>query len=229
MKAGRQELLPMIDKIEEQTATIKLPYSTPSGKIVALNVSAEDYMEKYAEHFYEWREGVVYKISPVSAKHDDIAGYLRELFRSYFVLRAIGTVKSAPFVMKLGKSRREPDLQVILKDGSAKIEETFTDGAADICIEIVSLSNEGTDYGDKLREYEAGGVREYWIIDPLRKECRFQRLSSEGLYKLVIPEEDIYSSPLLPDFRLDTAIFWLMEMPNIFEVAEMVKKMLGEA
>ena len=218
----------MVEKIEEQTATIKLPYSTPLGDIVAFNVSVDDYMAKYAEHFHEWIEGVVYKMSPVSAKHDDITGYLRELIRAYFALRPIGTVRSAPFVMKLGKSRREPDLQVVLKTGTAKLEDTFTDGAADICIEIVSPSNEGSDYGDKLREYEAGGVREYWIIDPMRKECRFHRLNSEKLYQSILPEDSIYTSPLLPDFRLDIAVFWRMEMPSVIDVVETVKKMLGE-
>jgi Uma2 family endonuclease len=217
----------MINKVEEQTATIKLPYTSQSGDIAALNVSAEVYMEQYAEYFHEWVDGVVYKMSSVSAKHDDLTGFLRELIRSYFAFRPLGIVRSAPFVMKIGKSRREPDLQIILKDGKAKLEETFTDGAADICVEIVSPSNEGADYGDKLREYEAGGVREYWIIDPLRKECRFQRLNEEGVYKLFIPENEVYSTPLLPDFRLDTQILWQLEMPNVVETVEMVKKMLG--
>lgn len=216
----------MINKVDEQTATIKLPYSAHSGDIIALNISDEMFMEQYAENFCEWVEGVVYKMSPVSAKHDDLTGFLRELIRGYLALRPIGTIRSAPFVMKLGKSRREPDLQIILKDGKAKLEETYTDGAADICIEIVSPSNEGVDYGEKLREYEAGGVREYWIIDPHRKECRFQRLNSEGVYKLIIPEEEVYMTPLLPDFRLDTQVFWRVEMPNLFEVAEMLKAML---
>jgi Uma2 family endonuclease len=196
--------------------------------MIALNVPADVYMEKYAEYFCEWVEGVVYRMSPVSGSHDKLSRYLSRLIEGYLSIRQIGELRAAPFVMKLGKSRREPDLQIILKDGKAKLEETYTDGAADICIEIVSASNEGTDYGDKLREYEAGGVREYWIIDPLRKECRFQRLNDEGVYKLIIPDNEVYSTSLLPDFMLDTQIFWRVEMPNLFEVGDMVKKMLGE-
>lgn len=219
----------MIQKTEEKTVTIKLPYSTQSGDIVALNVSADEYMAQYAEDFHEWVEGVVYKMSPVSGKHDKLSRYLSRLIEGYLAKRPIGELRVAPFVMKLEKSRREPDLQVILNEGKAKIRETYTDGAADICVEIVSPSNEGKDYGDKLSEYEAGGVREYWIIDPLRKECRFHRLNSEGIYKLSIPEDEIYTTPLLPDFKLDTTIFWQVDLPNLFETAEMLNKMLGQS
>ena len=90
----------------------------------------------------------------------------------------IGRVLGEPFVMRLPefpKRRREPDLMVVLQSNPNKLTETYMDGAADICIEIVSPGTVGTDHGAKLYEYEKGGVQEYWIIDPIRDECRFYR------------------------------------------------------
>jgi Uma2 family endonuclease len=216
----------MAERIDE---IINLSGDTALGRIVAVNVSEEDYMRDYAENFHEWVGGIVYKMSPVSLKHNDLSDYIKELLKTYFALRSVGRVASAPFVMKVGKSRREPDLQVILKDSKTLVKETFTDGAADICIEIISPANEGTDYGDKLREYEEGGVREYWIVDPQRQESRFHRLNSEGVYKTIATENDVYTTPLLPDFQLDTRILWRLNLPNLLESVEIVKQMLEKA
>ena len=41
-------------------------------------------------------------------------------------------------------------------------------GAADICIEVISPESVIRDRGEKFEEYERGGVGEYWIFDYLR-------------------------------------------------------------
>jgi Uma2 family endonuclease len=75
-------------------------------------VSASDYMERYAHASYEWVEGRIIKMAPVSLLHNLIVGYLRDLLRAYFSLNPIGQVIDHPFVMRLDstESRREPDL-----------------------------------------------------------------------------------------------------------------------
>jgi Uma2 family endonuclease len=212
-------------------AKIVIPRTLPAGEIIAMDVSEEDYMELYAGDFCEWVDGVVIKMSPVSGKHDDLTGYLRELFRAYFALKPIGKTRSAPFVMRLAKpkSRREPDLQIILKDNPGTLHDTYMDGPADICIEVVSLGTESTDYGDKFKEYEVGGVSEYWIIDPRREACQFYRLNEKQVYQLqAVDDEGVYSTPKLPSFKLHVPTLWQDELPNFYEVAEAVKAMVKE-
>lgn len=209
-------------------ATVRLPQTMPSGEIVMIDISAEDYMRDYAETFHEWVDGVVIKMAPVSLRHNNIAGYLRELFRTYFAIKPIGTVIDAPFVMRLDKvnSRREPDLQVILNTNTGTLTDTYMDGAADICIEVVSPSNSSTDYGDKLAEYEAGGVQEYWLIDPRRQEAIFYRLTDNQTYKSVQPVDGNYSTPLLPKSYLTVSTLWQDELPNLLDVVAQVKAMV---
>ena len=216
----------MVDKFADEHQ-ISLPRDLPSGQIMAVDVDVDIYMRDYAESFYEWVNGVLIKMSPVSGKHDGITNYIRNLLDAYFSLRQLGTTRGAPFVMRLDtvNSRREPDLQVILNTNSGTLNDTYMDGASDICIEVVSPSNEGTDYGDKLREYELGGVREYWLIDPRRQEVRFHRLGDTGLYKSILPVDGIYSTSLLPDFQLEIEILWHEELPNFYAIAEAVKAM----
>ena len=212
-------------------AKIMMPRTLPAGEIIALDVSEDEYMERYAENFCEWVDGVVIKMSPVSLKHDQLIDYLRDLLKAYFALKPIGQVVGAPFVMRIKepRSRREPDLQVILKDNPGTLHKTYMDGAADICIEVISPGTESTDYGDKFKEYEEGGVGEYWIIDPIREECHFYRLGEKQLYKSQsIDDEGYYTSPLLPQFKLHIPTLWHEELPNFYQVAETVRAMVGQ-
>jgi len=217
----------MVDAVDEKTATIKIPRHFPPGEIVAFGVSDEDYMEQYAGEFHEWIEGVVVKMAPASLNHNSLSRYLLNLFQAYFSLQSIGTVEHAPLVMRLDTSRREPDLQIILNENLDRLHETYMDGPADICIEIVSPSNEDTDYGAKFREYEQGGVREYWLIDPQRSQCIFYRLNDKGIYQsAALDDGQHYSSPLLPKLRLHVPTLWQKPLPNIIETVALVQEMV---
>jgi Uma2 family endonuclease len=218
-----------VSPMVEQVINIMLPSKIPSGMIVAANVSEADYLQYYAESFHEWVNGFVIKHPIVSHQHQELKFFLRTFLDCYFELLSSGETIGAPFLLKLPKTYREPDIQVILHTNTDILTEYFTDGSADICIEIVSSANEGADYGDKLQEYEDGGVREYWIIDPQRQECRFHRLNKAGVYKLIATDEDIYTTPLLPDFKLDTRVFWRLSLPSLIETVELVKSMLEKA
>ena len=50
-----------------------------------------------------------------------------------------------------------------------KLDGKRCNGAPDFIIEIVSPGNPADDYIRKLYYYKNAGVREYWIVDPRRK------------------------------------------------------------
>ena len=203
----------------------------PSGEIVAVGVSAEEYMEKYAADHYEWVKGALIKMSPVSTVHDEITGYLYLLFKSYFAMKRIGIIKREPFVMRLDtvESKREPDLMVILNDNPGEFTDTAMIGAADICIEVVSRESRARDYGDKFNEYKTGGVREYWIIDPETRNADFYRLAASGDYELIAPDaESHHTTPLLPNFKLHVPILWQQPLPDYFQIGDAVKAMFAD-
>jgi Uma2 family endonuclease len=202
----------------------------PSGNIIAANVSLEAYMERYAADHCEWVEGYIIKMSPGELKHNNLIYYLYQLLQFYFELRPIGQVIGQPFVMRLPafpNRRREPDLLVVLNSSESQLLPTYLDGPADLCIEVVSEESHDRDYGEKLREYEAGGVKEYWILDRLRKDTRFYLLSETGHY-LHQPEDADrnYHSPLLPGLVVHVPTLWQDELPGPSAVASAVKSML---
>jgi Uma2 family endonuclease len=212
------------------TQMIQLPRLLPGGRVIAVDVSEDEYMQHYAESHHEWVGGAVVKMSPITFQHDELTGYLRELLRAYFALRPVGIVKSAPFVMRLAlpdrTTRREPDLQVILGEHHQRVGETYTDGPADICIEVVSPRSVAVDYGEKLEEYEQGGVREYWLLDPLRTQGLFHRLTEAGHYRQAAVDPTVYTTPLLPGFQLHIPVLWQPSLPDFAAVWQQVQEML---
>ncbi|OIQ09528.1 hypothetical protein MOOR_09130 [Moorella thermoacetica] len=61
-------------------------------------------------------------------------------------------------------------------------------------------------------EYEAAGVREYWLIDPVRQQAEFYRLGDNDRYHTVAPDTiGIYQSEVIPGFWLK--VEWLFRDP----------------
>jgi Uma2 family endonuclease len=211
------------------TLTIPAPVVLPAGEIVAVDVSAEAYLALYAETHHEWVEGVVVKMSPVTLQHDSLTIYLRQWLNAYFALNPIGRVVGDPFVMRMDAIGRfrEPDLQIILNDNPGQLTDTVMIGPADICIEVVSPESVARDYGDKFVEYEKAGVREYWIIDPVRQRCDFNRRSEAGFYAEIVPgDTGRYHTPLLPKLALHVPTLWQGQLPDLFAIGRAVQEMV---
>jgi Uma2 family endonuclease len=199
-----------------------------SGDVIATGVSFEEYLERYASDYCELVQGFVIKMSPETLDHDKKLRYLTRLLETYFELRPIGQVVDAPFVMRVKRVdvSREPDLQVILHSNPAELTNTYMNGPADICIEIVSAESISRDHGDKFLEYEKAGVPEYWILDPLRNETRFYRMDA-GRYIPFYPDaEGNYRTPALPGFVLHVPTLWQEELPGPIAVGHRVQAML---
>ena len=155
--------------------------------------------------------------------------YLREVLRSYFGINRIGSVAGAPVVMQLDNahSRREPDLQVILKSNPAQKTPSALIGPADICVEVVSPESVRRDYGDKFGEYQDAGVKEYWLIDPLRSTATFYRLNEDDIYMpQSLDASGNYQTPLLPKLNVHVPTLWEEELPDIYVVTDSVRAMM---
>ncbi|RMF32783.1 MAG: Uma2 family endonuclease, partial [Chloroflexi bacterium] len=140
-------------------------------------MSYEEFLEWTDEDtLAEWVDGKVVMYSPASRRHQLINGFLATVMGTFVEQRNLGIVLSAPFQMKLERSGREPDLLFIAREHLGRLRETYLDGPADLAVEIVSPESVGWDRGEKFYEYEAGGVREYWLIDPQRERAEFYRL-----------------------------------------------------
>ena len=215
--------------VQEQTQREKEQF-IPSGEIIAQDVSLDDFMAQYAQYYCEWVEGMVIKMSPAELKHNKLIYYLQQLIEAFFELKPLGVVVSQPFVMRLPafpNRRREPDLMVILNTNPHELKDTFMDGPADLCIEVVSQESTARDHGEKFEEYEQGGVKEYWIVDSLRKECRFYCLTEEGRYaRQTEDDQGNYTAATLPGLVLHVPTLWQDKLPGPAATVNAVQNML---
>ena len=164
----------------------------------------------------EWVDGEVIMTSPASARHQDIVRFLIAVLSAVVEEHTLGTIRPAPFQMKLTNSGREPDLLFLAQAHSERLKKTYLDGPADLVVEIISPESIGRDRGDKFYEYERAGIPEYWLIDPLREQAEFYQLDKKGLYRLTSPDaEGVYHSAQLPGFTLPVA--WLWSPPRVLD------------
>lgn len=111
----------------------------------------------------------------------------------------------APFTVRLeeeDKNHLEPDLMVICDPG--KIQEDGCHGAPDLIIEIVSKSTSKKDYGIKMLKYRTAGVREYWIVDPLKQIIMVYWFEDEAQNSLYGFQEEV-GFHLFPELKVKLA------------------------
>jgi Uma2 family endonuclease len=168
----------------------------------------------------EWVDGEVITMSPVSDKHQDVADFLAALLRLFAEANQSGIVRSAPFQMKLTTrpSGREPDVMFVSSARLDRLRNAYFDGAADIAVEVISPESQARDRGDKFYEYEQAGVREYWLIDPQRKQAEFYLLGDDGIYRLASTSDGIFHSRVLDGLYLKVEWLWQEPLPTLLSV-----------
>ncbi len=166
----------------------------------------------------EWVDGKVILTSPASRKHQRLLSFLDRFVGLFVESRELGEVLVSPFQMKLPNSGREPDVLFVAQKHLHRLQDTFLEGPADLVVEIISPESSARDRGDKYYEYEAGGVPEYWLLDPLTERAEFYQLDANGHYQLVRPQDGVYRSAVVPGFWLREEWLWQEPLPSPLRV-----------
>ncbi len=194
---------------------------------VSQKLSFDAFMDWYPENTeqrYELHEGVIVEMPKPKGKHSEIAGFLnielginiRHGNLPFFIPREC-IVRSLD-----GASGYEPDVIVLDRQAIATEprwanESIITMGASvRLVIEVVS-TNWQDDYLTKLRDYEALGIPEYWVVDYLglggRLHIGYPKQPTLSVYSLVEGEyevqrwrvEDTIASPTFPHLQFPVA------------------------
>lgn len=116
-------------------------------------------------------DGQIYYMAPPNRRHQDIIFSLSRRIADYIESKnGDCKVYLAPFAVFLNEDDKnyvEPDISIICD--SDKLDDKGCVGAPDWIIEIVSPSSRKMDYYKKLFKYRTAGVREYWIVDPVKE------------------------------------------------------------
>ena len=136
-------------------------------------------------------EGRIYYMAPPNTRHQKIVSDLHYQIKD-FIRKNKGDceVFPAPFAVFLNRDDTnyvEPDLTIICDEN--KITDKGCNGAPDWVIEIVSPSSRAMDYFTKLFKYRASGVREYWIVDPIKEMVMAYRFEKETMEQYSFGED----------------------------------------
>jgi Uma2 family endonuclease len=174
----------------------------------------------------EWVDGEVIMMSPVNYEHADLQTWLAAVLRMYVEHRDLGTLVGPEFQARLPErpSRRVPDILFVSKAREDLIERTQLRGAPDLCIEIVSPDSVARDWREKYLEYEAAGVKEYWVIDPASEHVEVYVLAEQkdgpAKYRRVAEQEGAIVSSVLTGLRLPVEWLWPGTRPKLLEAIE---------
>ena len=158
-------------------------------------------------------DGVIYDMASPTGFHQIIAGHLYSI-----LLTAIQAKKGScmPFMSPIDvrldlddRTMVQPDV-IILCDKS-KYTPRRIEGAPDFIAEVLSPSSKTRDLFIKLNKYRNAGVREYWVIDPIKKSVMTYVFENQDDYAYYTFRDhipvSIYGDELVIDFsRIDDVV-----------------------
>jgi Uma2 family endonuclease len=129
----------------------------------------------------EFKDGRIEVLPTPTLYHQLILDFLLDALKRYIREHADGRALMSPMPVRLssGKQYREPDI-VYLSSERLQATDKYPAGA-DLVMEIVSEGDEARerDLVEKRKDYAAGGITEYWIVDPQQREIHVLALDGE--------------------------------------------------
>jgi Uma2 family endonuclease len=179
-------------------------------------ISFEEYLTAYDGSAAEWVDGAVVPMSPVSDHHQDIVDFLAALLRYLVEARDLGIVRTSQVAMHIGDAARVPDILFLSSEHLDRRRRTFVEGAADVVVEVVSPESRVRDRAEKFYDYEAAGVREFWLIDPLRETVDLFRLGPDGRYVAGAADSSgRMVSEVIAGFWIQPTWLWTQPLPKL--------------
>jgi Uma2 family endonuclease len=174
----------------------------------ALKITAEEYrLMPETGPRYQLIEGELCMAPAPDRYHQDISRNLEFLLLKYLEQNPIGVLYHAPFAVYLGEHDVfQPDICFILNARRSILTKAGAEGAPDFIVEILSPKTAKLDKVPKKKVYAAAGVKELWIIDPVRKVIDVFELQND-------PDQPArshsgnttFASPLFPGLKFRTA------------------------
>ena len=186
-----------------------------------LRMSYEEFLGLGAGVHGDWIDGRVrLQERAETERHSKVLRFTSSLMQEYAETKQGGDVLLL-FQMRPGPHlpSREVDLLYVGPESRARIREAFVDGPADLVVEVVSDESRRRDREQKVREYEAGGVRECWLIDTVLEQADLYRLDKGGRYEQVASGRyAVLRSEVLPGMCFRAEWFWDRRMPSMMDV-----------
>jgi Uma2 family endonuclease len=184
--------------------------------VAAIRMSLTEYLtyDDGTDTLYELENGELLAMPSESDLNRRIATFLLAYFLQVGVLPQYLTMKTEVTVAGTRATVRLPDLMILSEEGVLALEgATRSTVMLDmppprLVVEVVSpgKQNADRDYRYKKSQYEARGIAEYWIVDPLMQRVTVLTLV-EGLYEMAVFEGEMeLASKLLMEMASNSSL-----------------------
>lgn len=176
-----------------------------TGVGLKVKFTYQDYLHIPEDKRYELIEGDFFMVPSPNESHQRISAELEYALQSYVKSRKTGFVYDAPFdVILSDEDIVQPDIIYVSKKRRSIITRDNIQGAPDLVIEILSPKIGYRDREIKRKLYSKYGVKEYWIVDPVKQTVEVLSLDVDGYRKTGTYNVDApLTSHLLTDLSID--------------------------
>ncbi|NLI92414.1 MAG: type II toxin-antitoxin system Phd/YefM family antitoxin [Peptococcaceae bacterium] len=148
-------------------------------------ITYEDFLKlsEASENRYEYIDGEVYLLASPSYDHQSIIMEIVNIMYNYFKgkpCRPLTSPFDVTLVIDEKKNVVQPDIIVICDTENINERGRYT-GTPTLVLEVLSESTQKKDMLKKLSLYLHAGIKEYWIINPLRKEIYLYSFENQDI------------------------------------------------
>ena len=170
----------------------------------------EDYARLPEGAAYQLIEGEIVEMTAPTPQHQRILRRIFNPLTTFVEQEELGETFCSPIDVYLSETNTpQPDIVFIATENLHIIGEKYIDGAPDLVVEVLSPSTAYYDLWRKKQIYEAAGVKEYWLVDPIERRIEVHA-NEDGHFTLFhrVESDGAIQSKLLPQLKLDaTTIF----------------------
>jgi Uma2 family endonuclease len=171
-------------------------------------------------------DGKIIRDSPAVPRHGETCIWFFSVLTFYVQKFDLGAINGGTTTVRLSTYQGpEPDVFFVSKSRLGIIGEKYLEGPPDLCIEVISKSSRKIDRGRKFVLYAEYGVKEYWIVDPLRFTIEFYENQDGEWFEIKPDEQGRLYSKVLSGFWLKSE--WFTSVQPLPPVAQTLEEILG--
>jgi Uma2 family endonuclease len=173
-----------------------------------MSLRAFEFARTEEGYHYELSRGVITVSEVANYYHACIVAFIRNALIAYQLehpdaIHIILTEMAAKLLVEEYESERHPDIAVYLtKPKKPKDSTVWRTWFPEFVIEVVTERSTDRDYIDKRAEYWSLGIKEYWIVDSMRKQVVVLRRGKSDWIDKRLGVGDVCTTKLLPGFAL---------------------------
>lgn len=188
--------------------------------ISARDMSFDDYLAAYEGVSAEWVDDRPASGDLSCAHRSRLTRFFATVLQQRAEAFGPGEVFLAPLPVRLNATTAvQPDVYYVGAEAATRVGESHVDGAPDLVVEIVSPGNRASIRGGRWYDYEAAGVREFWLVDADRRVVEAWRLDERSRYRQVpLGDPPVLRSEVLPGIAIPVAWLWERPLPRLHRV-----------